>query len=154
GGAIKVRDAITGQHRFTLKSNSSAVWSPDSKYLACHNGPQSKGPIRLLEMPTGKEIRSLGEKTSRWSHLVEWSPNSRLLAAGRFYPSDPSDNRGKRLASRNSTEIFIWDTLIGKEVSVLKIGYWPGNDLNGEVRWSPGSKRLAVSGLLEDLEGT
>lgn len=81
-GVIEFHDSVTGR-----KSGEQFVslvrmaFSPDSKKLLVGEGYPDGGPIRLLEMPSGKELQKLdGDKTR--THAVAYAPNGQTFAAG------------------------------------------------------------------------
>jgi WD40 repeat protein len=79
---IKLRDAATGEERFTTFGNGGAVldlaFSPDSRSLASTSSDRS---VRLWEIPTGREICVFHGHTDA-VQAVAFAPDGRELASG------------------------------------------------------------------------
>ena len=161
GGTIKNWDATTGQHLRSVRTdrwNYAASWSPDGTRLA------SAGlDIKILDVPTGKVIQSLGEAGLRVTSVC-WSPDGTHLASAgwdhkvniwdvttgelahtlsghlTYVFSVSWSPDGTRLASASlDNTVKIWDTTSGSELQILR-GHV---DSVQSVSWSPDSDRLA-----------
>lgn len=97
-----------------VKSVKAFTISPDEKQIACivedvslHRDGIPHDPMRIFDATTGRELLSfpadfLHPSDGRWEQLpIEFSPDSRFLAAG----------RGKH--------IRVWDATTGKVVRTL-----------------------------------
>jgi WD40 repeat protein len=91
---IKLWEVATGREVRTLEGHTdlvnSVAFSPDGKLLAsgsCGQRDSSgfcvQGEIKLWDVATGREVRTLEGHTS-WIRSVAFSPDGRLLASGSF----------------------------------------------------------------------
>jgi RNA polymerase sigma factor (sigma-70 family) len=111
------------------------TFSPDGKVLAC---AQMDSTIRLLEVPSGKEIRQLGQPhnpdpamRNYWVSWMTFSPDGRLLAV-----------------LKPGKGVSVWKTDPGAEVCQLDV------DLQYEVAslaFSPDGKLLATGGVRQPV---
>ncbi len=121
---IRLRDAVTGKEIKTFgghkKNVGNVVFSPDSRRLAsCTN----KGPIKVWDVETGKEIMTL--KHSDLTGPIAFSPDGSRIAAG-----------------SNGGTIRLWDVKTGAEIISLK-----GHHLwILSLSFSPDGKRLISTG--------
>ncbi|MCI0457434.1 MAG: sigma-70 family RNA polymerase sigma factor [Gemmataceae bacterium] len=123
--------ARLGTERFALAGSFyHLAFAPDGKSLAC---AQMDSTIRLLEVPTGKELGRLGnpvapDRTQRnyWASSMTFSRDGKLLAV-----------------LKRVDGVVVWDLARAKEILRLKV------DLQTEVSaldFSPDGKLLATGG--------
>ncbi len=106
---------------------SSVVWSPDSKRLATMEG--SMMAVKVWDVDTGKELRSLSLNLHSGVSSITWSPDVRRLAT----------------ASQDNA-VEVWDAESGNELLTLgnrHAGFGSSGSLSS-VAWSPDGKRLAT----------
>jgi WD40 repeat protein/serine/threonine protein kinase len=124
-GEVKVWDTETGQEVRAINGHTMAVtavaFSPNGKHLASASIDRT---VRLWEVDTGKEIRTLGHTINVTN--VCFSPD------GQFLASSSADGI-----------VWLWEGETGKEVRTLK-GHTNWVDC---VCFSPDSKRLASASL-------
>jgi WD40 repeat protein len=131
-GEIRLWEVASGSEVRTLEGHTQSVnsvaFSPDGRLLAsgsCGQGNYiiicTQGEIRLWEVASGREVRSLSGHTS-WVNSVAFSPDGRLLASG----------------SHDKT-IKLWEVASGREVRSLT-GHT--DDVNS-VAFSPDGRLLA-----------
>jgi WD40 repeat protein len=119
------------------QSVNSVAFSPDGRLLAsgsCGQGNYiiicTQGEIRLWEVASGREVRSLSGHTS-WVNSVAFSPDGRLLASG----------------SHDKT-IKLWEVASGREVRSLT-GH---TDEVTSVAFSPDGRLLASGSRDETIK--
>jgi WD40 repeat protein len=132
-GSVTLLDAATGKPRRTLATQRAVValaFSPDGKRLAI--GELNRGGVktgarrgtvfpRVLDVESGKQV-------------LELDGHNDMINGLAYLPG------GKRLATASGDGTArIWDAGSGKELLVLKTGYF-----NDSLTLSPDGKRLAV----------
>jgi WD40 repeat protein len=135
-GEVMVWDAITGQHRYTLRlrgRNLMFAFSTDSSRLVVLGGDGDTLAVTLLDAETGRRLPAAdvphGKEQSRLR--MEWLPPA--LGPG-----------GKRVAAFvRKDAISVWDTETGRHLIELKgaRGLARGTTL---MAFSPDGRRLAT----------
>ena len=103
---VELWDAVTGEHKQTLKSSSGIsrlTFSPDSRTLATSAGAD----LRLWDLASGMRKASLTGHVAEISSIV-FSPDGRTLVSG------------------GNDELYLWDSLTGAQKGTITghtIGY-------------------------------
>jgi RNA polymerase sigma factor (sigma-70 family) len=143
-GVVEVWQRDTGKRALQLKGRARGSpafgFSPDGSLLAW---PAEDGALRLTDVKTGKDVRTLGKPEQ-----------TRYLASLAFAPD------GKRLATRGyDRSVRLWDVASGREVRQLhpaETGLLTGNRLlfgtagaalSGSLAFSHDGKLVAAGGL-------
>ncbi len=131
GGSVRLFDAVTGVHKFTLEGHTrgvkSVAFSPDGRTLASGSWDKT---VRLWNVVTGAQVRRLKAPDHVWS--VAFSPDGRTLAsAGGNY-----DGTVRLWNAETGAHIR---TLNGHLTGVVNVAFSPdGHTLvsasNGEIR--------------------
>ena len=121
-GEVRLWDAVTGQHKATLKGHTdwigSIAFSPDSTTLASGGYKD----VQLWDVGTGQHKATLRGHTNE-VYRVAFSPN------------------GTTLASKGDGEVRLWDAGTGQHKTTLKDTDWIGS-----IAFSPDSTTLASGG--------
>jgi len=130
GDAIKVWHTSTWQQARTLAGHKSGAvadisFSPDGEVLASASGGREDGNIKLWDMRSGQQLRSLHGSHFGF-HSVSFSPNQELLAS----------------ASHDGS-IKLWNAKSGQEVRTMR-GH--GSKTGLCVVFSPDGQLLASTG--------
>lgn len=115
-GVLEFYDTATGRKSGEqFVSLVAMAFSPDSKKLLVGEGYPDGGPIRLLEMPSGKELQRLdGDKTR--TRAVAYSPNGETFASG-------GNEKIVKIYSAWDSGGALYRQLIGHAGSILAIAY-------------------------------
>jgi WD40 repeat protein len=142
-GVVEVWQRETGKRTLQLRGRARGSpafgFSPDGNLLAC---PAEDGTLRLTDVKTGKDVRTLGKPEQ-----------TRYLASLAFAPD------GKRLATRGyDRSVRLWDVETGRELRQLhpagaglltgarSLFGTAGAALSGSLAFSHDGKLLAAGG--------
>jgi len=144
-GVLQVWDARIGRDPCLFRTYNGAVaglcFSPDSRWLALATVDGQQSPlfarpggdrmVRVLEMPTGRNIRSWPWATSTANVCV--SPDGRRLAVSGGDMGGPG-------------RLTVWDVATGREVFTIKAKPIPGRNTRAFrcMAFSPDGQRLAT----------
>jgi WD40 repeat protein len=102
---LRVWDAVSGEELRQLKGVGLFALSPDGKVLAAGNPPNPV--IRLLDLPTGKELRQINTGLAVGYNLA-FGPGGKTLAAGAGWQGPQTRD--------DPSAVALWDVTTGKEV--------------------------------------
>ncbi|HIK10289.1 MAG TPA: WD40 repeat domain-containing protein [Oscillatoriaceae cyanobacterium M33_DOE_052] len=97
---VRLWDVATGQELRQFSGDTTAIFSPDGKYLASETGDE----VRLWDVATGEELRQFQGHT--WSvSSISFSPDGKYLVSGSACGSHNCDPVAR-----------LWDVATGKEI--------------------------------------
>jgi WD40 repeat protein len=127
GGLITVWDTEGRQVRGLRghKGQVTAVaWSPDGKHLASAPGGLEEKAVKVWEVATGQEQRTLSTPRNFSQTSLSWSPDGHRLAAG-------------------GGDLYVWDCRSWAELAHLSVG---GGSGEAVLAWRPDGKQLLTRG--------
>jgi WD40 repeat protein len=128
GSGIQVWDIASGQllRELFVPDLVSMAWSPDNKTFAYST---TDGPIKLLEVASGKVTRTLsldpGFKKETASNLA-WSPD------------------GQKLVSRSLAVLWLWDLSTGQARQLFSFSQMGLDGPSAQPVWSPSGRKLLI----------
>jgi WD40 repeat protein len=134
----EARMLLAGQYAAGHTKVRSIGISPDSRRLASGD---TAGNVKLVDIPTGKEILTIAAHTLHLSS-VAWSPDGQHLATAGS--AGVVEERAVNVveAKVERYELKVWDSRTGKELLSI-----PGlTDALGSVAFSPDSRQVAGGG--------
>jgi RNA polymerase sigma factor (sigma-70 family) len=136
---IRLWNVATGEEIGTSKPGqlSPLALAPDGTAAACIGGFPDRS-IRLLDIATGKEIRTFSKHEGAVS-AAAFSPDGKILASGsRGRIADSSDP--STMDGRPNRSIRLWEAATGKELFGMEAG-----GVIASVAFSPDGKILAAA---------
>jgi WD40 repeat protein len=130
---VRVWDAQTGRKTYTFHGRASVLLDPDDKQLAT---VATDGIIRVWDLATGQEVRSLKVGPTQYGFTMSFSPDGKRLACCTsqslaVHPSPPNPE----------AKVRVWDVTTGREI--LSAQGMSGYGM--EMVFSSDSSRLVIS---------
>jgi len=166
---LRIFDGRTGKLLINEKSDaSSAVWSPDGKWLATVGGKSGS----LRDGVSGKKLKDLpgAEDSIAWHpklprlassssghDLLIWSiPDGKKIASWKAHDNDIdqiawSPDGGRIATASEDGKLRIWDASSHRKVLDIS-AFNKGEESHPDVLWSPDGKRLATTDWGRRLE--
>jgi WD40 repeat protein len=139
-GGVDLWDPTSGQHRGTLKTDTSVwalAWSPDSKVLATNGVADRQGGTILWDVATTRPRITLREPVGQ-AMAIAWSPDGRSIATA---SGNATHNRAAW-----TNEVVLWDARTGKARYTLTTTFTVDRlwFVYPVLAWSPLGKTLAT----------